>query len=207
MRIELSRTISQHDRRSLGFPGVAHSSRNSHPTKCWRTSASSLARYSQEAQAPSRAQSTRRKPKGSPCRNGKHLHCEMAWDTVIDRILWWRYCCWYRLSLFLAGAGADLRRAEELYQRTEYRSALNILLPLSPKHAAVYALIGKTYYMEGQYKSSTTYFEKAVAEDSLNSGYYDWFGKQMVDALNSPACLRHRHTRERRESPSRKPRL
>lgn len=75
------------------------------------------------------------------------------------------------------GAGADLRRAEELYQRTEYPSALNILLPLSPKHAAIYALIGKTYYMEGQYKSSTTYFDKAVAEDSLNSSYYAWLGK------------------------------
>ena len=31
--------------------------------------------------------------------------------------------------------------------------------------------------MEGQYKSSTTYLEKAVAEDSLNSSYYDWLSK------------------------------
>jgi tetratricopeptide (TPR) repeat protein len=75
------------------------------------------------------------------------------------------------------GASTDLERAEELYQRTEYRSALNILLPLSPKSAAVYALIGKTYYMDEQYKNSTTYLEKAVAEDSLNSSYYDWLGK------------------------------
>lgn len=75
------------------------------------------------------------------------------------------------------GAGTGLERAEELYQRTEYRSALNILLPLSPKTAAVDALIGKTYYMDGQYKSSTTYLERAVAEDSLNSSYYDWLGK------------------------------
>ena len=75
------------------------------------------------------------------------------------------------------GASTDLERAEELYQRTDYRSALNILLPLSPKSAAVYALIGKTYYMDEQYKNSTTYLEKAVAEDSLNSSYYDWLGK------------------------------
>jgi tetratricopeptide (TPR) repeat protein len=75
------------------------------------------------------------------------------------------------------GAGTRLERAEELYQRTEYRAALNILLPLSPKSAAVYALIGKTYYMDGQYKSSTTYLERAVAEDSLSSSYYDWLGK------------------------------
>ena len=75
------------------------------------------------------------------------------------------------------GASTDLERAEELYQRTEYRSALNILLQLSPKSAAVYALIGKAYYMDGQSKNSTTYLEKAVAEDSLNSSYYDWLGK------------------------------
>ena len=48
------------------------------------------------------------------------------------------------------GASTDLERAEELYQRTEYRSALNILLPLSPKSAAVYALFGKAHYRDGQ---------------------------------------------------------
>jgi tetratricopeptide (TPR) repeat protein len=75
------------------------------------------------------------------------------------------------------GASTDLERAEELYQRTEYRPALNILLPLTPKNAAVYALIGKTYYMDGQFKNSSTYLEKAAAEDSLNSSYYDWLGR------------------------------
>ena len=75
------------------------------------------------------------------------------------------------------GVGADSRRAEELYQRTQYRSALDLLLPLSPKDVATYALIGRAYYMEGQYKSSTTYLEKAVAEDSLHSSYHDWLGK------------------------------
>ena len=31
--------------------------------------------------------------------------------------------------------------------------------------------------MQGQYKSSSTYLEKAVAEDPANAGYYDWLGK------------------------------
>ena len=75
------------------------------------------------------------------------------------------------------GASNDLERAQELYRRTEYRSALEILLLLSPKSAAVYALIGKTYYLDGHYANATTYLEKAVAEDSLNSRYYDWLGK------------------------------
>ena len=50
------------------------------------------------------------------------LHCEMAWDTVIDRILWWRYCCCYRLSLIVAGqalisTGRNLVEASALVQR------------------------------------------------------------------------------------------
>ena len=75
------------------------------------------------------------------------------------------------------GASTDLERAEELYRRTGYRSALDILLPLSPKSAATNALIGKTYYMNEQYKNVTTYLEKAVAKDPFNSSYYDWLGK------------------------------
>ena len=78
---------------------------------------------------------------------------------------------------FSRGASLELDRAQELYQRTAYQSALNILLPLSPKSAAVNALIGKTYYLDEQYKNSTTYLKKAVIEDPLNSSYFDWLGK------------------------------
>ena len=81
------------------------------------------------------------------------------------------------LATLCCAAGNDLRRAEESYHRADYGSVLEILLPLSPKSAAGDALIGKTYYMEGQYKNSAVYLEKAVAEDSLNSSYYDWLGK------------------------------
>ncbi len=85
------------------------------------------------------------------------------------------------LLLWFAGvgraAGPDLRQAEDLYQRTDYRAAVDTLLSLSPKNAAVYTLMGQAYYMNGQYKDSISYFEKAVAEDTRNSRYYDWLGK------------------------------
>ncbi|MDE3166585.1 MAG: hypothetical protein KGN36_12330, partial [Acidobacteriota bacterium] len=68
-------------------------------------------------------------------------------------------------------------RAEEHYRRTDYGAALDLLLPLAAKDAAVHALIGKTYYMDGRYKSSVGYLEKAVAEDPRNSGYQDWLGR------------------------------
>jgi tetratricopeptide (TPR) repeat protein len=75
------------------------------------------------------------------------------------------------------GASTDLQLAEEQYEQTNYGAALTILLPLSIKNAAVHALIGKAYYMEGQFKNSTLYLEKAVSGDPLNSSYYDWLGK------------------------------
>lgn len=86
---------------------------------------------------------------------------------------------WAVLSLAAAAraAGSDLERAEDAYQRTEYKAALHTLLPVSPKNGAVYALAGKAYYMDGQYRNAISYLEKAVAEDPRNSQYYDWLGK------------------------------
>jgi tetratricopeptide (TPR) repeat protein len=75
------------------------------------------------------------------------------------------------------GAGTDLQMAEEQYQRTNYAATLSILLSISPKDAPADALIGKAYYMDGEYRNATIYFEKAIAEDPLNSSYYDWLGK------------------------------
>jgi len=81
------------------------------------------------------------------------------------------------LSSSLRGGAADFERAQEQYQRTDYAGAIDILLTYSPKSAGVNALIGKSYYMDGQYKSSANYLEKAVADDPFNSSYFDWLGK------------------------------
>jgi Tfp pilus assembly protein PilF len=81
------------------------------------------------------------------------------------------------LTWTLSGANTDLQRAEEHYQHTEYTAAIQTLLLYAPKTAAVKALIGKSYYMDGQYKSFTKYLERAVAADGSNSGYNDWLGK------------------------------
>ena len=71
----------------------------------------------------------------------------------------------------------DLSRAEELYQRTEYGHAIDVLHALDEKDAAVYALLGKAYFMQGQYKQAVADLEKAVGQDSRNSDYYDWLGR------------------------------
>jgi predicted Zn-dependent protease len=77
----------------------------------------------------------------------------------------------------LAGGNAELQRAEDQYQRADYAAALKTLLAYSPKTAAIDALIGKSYFMDGQFKNSAAYFEAAVAEDPSNSTYFDWLGR------------------------------
>lgn len=90
------------------------------------------------------------------------------------------------LPLFLAtatasaapsGASTEFGRAEERYQKADYRAAVAILLAVPTKTAAGYALIGKAYYMDGAFRNATNYLEKAVLEDAHNSEYHDWLGK------------------------------
>jgi len=71
----------------------------------------------------------------------------------------------------------DLSRAEELYQKTEYGRAIDVLQALDRRDAAAHALLGKACFMQGQYKQAVANLEKAVGEDSLNSEYYDWLGR------------------------------
>lgn len=74
-------------------------------------------------------------------------------------------------------ADADLERARELYQRTQYREALRILEPSQPKTAPAYALTGQCYYLLEDFKKAGEALEKAVAADSRNSVYWDWLGR------------------------------
>ena len=71
----------------------------------------------------------------------------------------------------------DLSRAEELYRRTEYVRAIEVLRVLEERDAAADALLGKACFMEGQYKQAVANLEAAVKEDSLNAEYYDWLGR------------------------------
>lgn len=76
-----------------------------------------------------------------------------------------------------AAPASEVERARSHYQRTEYRAALDLLLPLKQKDGPVLELIGRAYYMEADYKKASEYFEKAVAADPANSGYHHWLGR------------------------------
>ena len=80
-------------------------------------------------------------------------------------------------ALIGRAAAANLAGAEEEHGRTDGRTALETPAVLPSKSAADWAVLGKTYYMEGQYRNAVNCLEKAASADPSNSGYYDWLGK------------------------------
>ena len=70
----------------------------------------------------------------------------------------------------------SLKRAEELYQRTDYRASLELVTGL--KHdGAVDLLVGKDYFMLGEYKKATDAFLKAYARQPRSSVCAHWLGR------------------------------
>jgi tetratricopeptide (TPR) repeat protein len=72
---------------------------------------------------------------------------------------------------------AEFTRGHELFQRTEYRESLVILLPLVAKDACALRLIGQNYFMLGEYRKATESLEKAaaLAPDSPETAL--WLGR------------------------------
>ena len=70
-----------------------------------------------------------------------------------------------------------MRRADELYQRTEYEGSLRVLAEDPAPDAADYFLSGKNYFMSGDYKKAIEFFEKALAVSPANSEYELWLGR------------------------------
>ncbi len=77
-----------------------------------------------------------------------------------------------------ATASPDVvRRASALYQRTDYEGSLRILEEDPTPDGAAYLLSGKNYFMLGDYKKATDFFEKAVALAPSSSEYELWLGR------------------------------
>jgi Flp pilus assembly protein TadD len=84
------------------------------------------------------------------------------------------------LLLFVAAAAASqdvVRRARDLYQRTEYQASLRVLAEDPAPDAAADLLSGQDYFMLGDYKRATELFEKALALSPNNSEYELWLGR------------------------------
>jgi len=81
------------------------------------------------------------------------------------------------LSGALALAAPPVERARELFQRTEYQAALQLLEAQSNKDAAVHQLTGRCYYLLEDFKKATEAFERAVEAEPNNSDYRLWLGR------------------------------
>jgi tetratricopeptide (TPR) repeat protein len=74
-------------------------------------------------------------------------------------------------------SAADLEQARKLYDHTDYQKSLDILKQIPQKDVAVYALMGRDYFMTGEYKQAAAALEKAVAEEPRNSDYVLWLAR------------------------------
>jgi Flp pilus assembly protein TadD len=70
-----------------------------------------------------------------------------------------------------------VRRANALYQHTAYEDSLHVLAEDATPDSAIYLLSGKNYFMLGDYKRATEFFEKALALSPSNSDYELWLGR------------------------------
>lgn len=85
----------------------------------------------------------------------------------------------------------DLPKAEELYRHTAYEESLNLLDKKSSDSATNF-LLGRNYFMLGDFKKSVEYLGKATAVSPENSEYMDWLGRaygrraEMANLLSAP---------------------
>lgn len=77
----------------------------------------------------------------------------------------------------LCASPEPLRKAEELYQQTRYKDALQAVQPLLGQNSDALLLAGRAAYGMGDFRKSSDYFEKAVQAQPSNSNYYLWLGR------------------------------
>jgi len=90
----------------------------------------------------------------------------------------------FRIFMLAAGfvgatwaASPELDRARKLYEHTEFEQSLKILRDIPQKDAAIYELMGRDYYMQGEYKKATEFLDKAAAEEPDSSEIALWLGR------------------------------
>ncbi len=79
--------------------------------------------------------------------------------------------------LWMQPLGAQtLSKAEELYRKTDFSASLALL----DRHAsdpATNFLIGRDYFMSGDFRQASDYLQKAVGSNPTNGEYVDWLGR------------------------------
>jgi len=72
--------------------------------------------------------------------------------------------------------GQDLTKAENFYKHTDFAASLT-LLDKHSSDAATNFLVGRNYFMMGEFKKSIEFLLKATTGQPRNSDYMDWLGR------------------------------
>src|ERR1041385_106030 len=92
-----------------------------------------------------------------------------VWVIIIQRVQrGMRYFLLFVTAALLAplfASGPEYGRALNLYKRTEYQASLDLLLPVAEKDPAELALIGQNYFMLGDARRASDFFQKATVAE------------------------------------------
>jgi len=88
-----------------------------------------------------------------------------------------RFLAFALVYLPLCAAGAEYDRALDLYKHTDYQASLNLLLPAQEKTSTELLLMGQDYFMLGDAKRASEFFQRALALEPNNSVYHHWLGR------------------------------
>src|SRR4051812_35760871 len=88
-----------------------------------------------------------------------------------------RFFAFLCLAPVLAAADPSQEQARALYEKTDFQASLQLLVPLPVKDAAAYDLIGRNYYMLGDYKRAVNSFQDALSAGPADSDRYLWLGR------------------------------
>lgn len=81
------------------------------------------------------------------------------------------------LSCVLLASDSSVEQARKLYNLTQFDQSLRILHAIPAKDGAVYELIGRNLYMQGDFKRASEAFESALAADPGNSTTALWLAR------------------------------
>ncbi|MBM3760693.1 MAG: tetratricopeptide repeat protein [Acidobacteria bacterium] len=80
-------------------------------------------------------------------------------------------------ALFALAAGQEYEKARILFEKTDYPASTRVLEAVQNKTGADWNLLGRNYFMMGEYKKATDTFEKATSLDPRNSSHWHWLGR------------------------------